>query len=304
MKKVACCLAWTLLIAAVSTHADEIHARHEVEWRMEIAERTRSALIHVPDAVDPSKPLPLVIVLHGGGGNAESAARQTGLSALADREQFIVAYPNGSSRLFSNRLLTWNAGTCCAYAQKNNVDDVGFIRALIQKLQSNYAIDPKRIYATGISNGGMMSYRLACEMSGVLAAIAPVAAVQIAPTCTPTQPVSVIHFHGTADENVPVDGGRGRKALNEDLRPPVAESIRFWAQHNACGPVIRSRQGKLHRDEYPHCAAGSAVEYYLITGGGHAWPGGEQMLKRLDKPSQEISASETLWDFFKAHPKP
>lgn len=298
MKLIASCFLFATLLYALSAAASD------QELRLDVGGRSRTALIHTPDGADLSKPLPLVIVLHGGGGNAESAAKQTGLSVVADRDKFIVAYPNGTSRLFSNRFLTWNAGACCDYAQKNKVDDVGFIRALVAEIQHTHALDPKRIYATGISNGGMMSYRLACEMSDVLAAIAPVSAVQIAPSCTPSQPVSVIHFHGSADQNVLINGGVGKKALNNDMRPPVADSIQFWVKHNACGPAQSTQSGNIHREDYSGCSKGSAVTYYVITGGGHAWPGGQQMLKMLDKPSDEISASDTLWDFFKTHPKP
>lgn len=302
MKLIVLSLLLAALFFTAHAFAGSSDPSSEMVLRLDVGGRTRTALIHVPQDIDPGKPLPLVIVLHGGGGDAASAAKQTGLSVIADREKFIVAYPNGTSRLFSNRFLTWNAGACCDYAQKNNVDDVGFIRAMIADIQRKHAIDSKRIYATGISNGGMMSYRLACEMSDVLAAIAPVAAVQIT-RCTPSQPVSVIHFHGTADQNVLINGGVGTKALNDDVRPPVADSIRFWARHDACGPAQSTRNGHIHRDDYQACSRGTEVVYILITGGGHAWPGGQQMLRLLDKPTDEISASDTLWDFFRTHPK-
>jgi polyhydroxybutyrate depolymerase len=278
-------------------------ALSDITLSLESGKRTRTAQLHLPDGADTTKPLPLVIVLHGGGGAAESTMKQTGLSAVADREHFIAAYPNGTSRLFSNRLLTWNAGSCCAYAQENDVDDVGFIRALVIEIQHRYLIDPKRIYATGLSNGGMMSYRLACEMSDVLAAIAPVSAVQVVSRCTPTQPVSVIHIHGTADENVTLDGHPGKKALTHDVRPPVADTLKFWTQHDGCSAAVSTQSGAVHRDAYT-CKNGSAVEYLLITGGGHAWPGGERLLRALDEPSNALAASDTIWEFFKAHPKP
>ena len=280
-----------------------VYAASDDELRLDFGGRSRTALLHIPQGADLSKPLPLVIVLHGGGGGAESTIKQTGLNAIADREHFIAVYPNGTSRLFSNRFLTWNAGACCAYAQQNKVDDAGFIRALVVQIQHAHAIDTKRIYATGLSNGGMMSYRLACEMSDVLAAISPVSAVQVVDHCTPTQPVSVIHIHGSADENVPIMGGVGKKALNDDVRPPVADTLKFWTQYDGCGAATSTQSGAVHREVYD-CKNGSAVEYLLISGGGHSWPGGERLLRMLDKPSNALAASDTIWEFFKAHPKP
>ena len=138
--------------------------------------RTRTYLLHIPPQYDDSKSLPLIIVLHGGGGNSENMMKKTGFNNLSDENGFIVVYPDGIGR-FKNRLLTWNAGHCCGYALDNNVDDVGFIRTLIEKLQENFNIDLKRIYLTGHSNGGMMTYRLGAELSDILAAVAPVAVV-------------------------------------------------------------------------------------------------------------------------------
>ena len=151
------------------------------------AGRERSYILHLSPTLAPERKYPLVIVLHGGGGNAASAGKMTGMNQQANRENFIVVYPNGAGRL-GDRLLTWNSGNCCGYALDHQVDDVGFLRALVERLLTQYPIDPKRVYATGISNGGMMSYRLACEASDLVAAIAPVAAA-LNTECKPVEPV-------------------------------------------------------------------------------------------------------------------
>src|SRR5580704_8834959 len=146
-----------LSFLAMPTHADELKPGDH-KLALTTGGQGRTYLLHLPPIYDGKRSLPLVIVLHGGGGNAPGAARMTGFSEKADKEGFVVAYPNGSGRL-RNRLLTWNSGNCCGYALDNSVDDVGFIRALIDALEKTRAIDPTRVYATGMSNGGMMTYR-------------------------------------------------------------------------------------------------------------------------------------------------
>jgi polyhydroxybutyrate depolymerase len=230
---------------------------------------------------------------------------------LADKEDFIVVYPDGSGRL-EDKLLTWNSGNCCGYALDHKIDDVGFIRALIETLQRDYPINAQRIYATGMSNGGMMSYRIGCELSDKIAAIAPVAGA-LNVECRPTQPVSVIAFHGTDDQHVLYDGGKPK--IQADPHPredkSVAYAMNFWAQHNRCAmtpardergtPALSGANGIIH-DTYANCANGIAVELYTIKGSGHAWPGGKSYLSG-DTPTREISASELMWEFFKRHSK-
>ncbi len=273
--------------------------------------RERAYLVHLPPAIGNSS-LPLVLVLHGGGGNATSAARMTQMSALADEESFIVVYPDGTGH-FDDKLLTWNSGNCCGYALDNKIDDVGFIRVLIEKLTRDYLIDARRVYATGISNGGMISYRLACELSDKLAAIAPVAGA-LNVECKPAQPVSVIAFHGTNDQNVPYNGGAGSKSIDPHPRTDqsVAYALTFWSQFDHCAPMpardergnpaLSGANGIVH-DTYSNCANGAGVELYTIKGGGHAWPGGDRLTVLLDAPAKEISATELMWKFFKQHPK-
>ena len=193
----------------------------------------RTFLIHVPPGLDKGRPVPLVVVFHGGGGNAMNAARMSGMSAKADSEQFLVAYPSGTGR-GSSGLLTWNTWGCCGPALDQQVDDVKFVRAMVGMLEREYSIDAKRIHATGLSNGGMMAYRVGCEASDVFAAIAPVAGALDTDDCRPAAPVSAIIFHGTADKDVRYEGGKPVTAFDrhERVDKPVSYAVDTFTRAN------------------------------------------------------------------------
>jgi polyhydroxybutyrate depolymerase len=263
----------------------------------------RSYVLHVPR--DVKRPAALVIVLHGGGGSAKNVIAQTGFDAEADRNGFIVAYPEGTARA-NGRFHTWNAGACCGVAVERGMDDVGFIRAMVADIAAAYPIDPQRITATGLSNGGMMAYRLACEASDLIAAIAPVSAVIVVAPCEPRFPVSVIHIHGTADSHVPIEGGVGAKSISQYPYLPVERSIALWAAYDDCGkdPMVSAPAPSVTLQSYPRCTPGIAVDYYVIEGGRHAWPGGKRLAKFLDEPSKAMDATPLIWQFFATHPKP
>lgn len=266
----------------------------------------RSYLLYVPSKTDESKTYPLIIAMHGGGGHAEINETMTGLQAEARRVKAILVHPNGSGR-FMGRWLTWNAGNCCGYALERQIDDVGFINALIDDLSSKYPIDPKRIYATGMSNGAKMSYQLACHLSDKIAAIAPVAGSMEVPDCAPKYPVSVMAFHGTADKHVLYEGGAPEK-FRDKRNPRVDNSVRsaisYWATHNRCTQAAeRTQKWGIVRDAYSECAGGSSVVLYSILGGGHAWPGGKKARQSADTPAESLSASRKMVDFFLAHPR-
>jgi len=301
------------LVSSVAACAAPMNATANDElYTLDFGGRTRSYILHLPPTISSTKPVPLVVNLHGGGGNAKSALEQTGFNAEADRNGFIVVYPNGTgaphpllNAMGRGEYYSWNAGTCCGYAVQHRVDDVGFIRALIATLERQYPIDRKRIYATGISNGGMMAYRLACEMSDTFAAIGVVSGVLTDNSCRPAQPVPVIHFHGTADQNVPLLGGVGPKSVDKTPKPPVMDTIDFWIKRDGASPQPQvTRFGSITKRVYAAANGSAEVVFYLIAGGGHAWPGGKQMLSILDKPTMEISATQLIWQFFAAHPKP
>lgn len=288
-------------------------AAGDPKLQLEYGGLDRSYLLHLPSPL-PNNPLPLVVVLHGGGGSAESAARMTGFDAEADEGGFIVVYPEGTDRsrplmsfLGKPGFLTWNAGHCCGYAQENAIADVGFIRAVVAQVVKDNGADPKRVYATGISNGGMMAYRLACEASDMFAAIAPVSAIVDVSSCKPTQPVSVFHIHGAKDENVPLDGGVGKKAMDKEGkagRPPVQDSIDLWVKQDGCSVTVHSKEPDVDMTNYGGCRDGSEVAYFVILDGGHAWPGGQRVASFLDEPSKALDATSEIWRFFKEHAKP
>lgn len=257
-----------------------------------------------PGLLNAKRKVPLVLVLHGGGGNAEITERMTGFTAKAEKEGFIVVYPEGSSR-FKDRLLTWNAGHCCGYALNNKVDDVGFISALIDKLVRDYPVDPRRIYATGISNGGMMSHRLGIELAHKMAAIAPVVGALFGDEKAPAQPVSALMINGMLDKSVPYQGGPpgGRFPGSWDgtlVKAAIAQS-EFWAEANRCAadPVLEEL-GSVVRRQY-RCPGGKAVEAILLKDTGHTWPGGQRGFRGADDPGSSLNATGVIWDFFKGH---
>lgn len=249
--------------------------------------RQRSFIVHVPAGRPAGVRSPAVIVFHGGGGNARNAIEQTGMSAQADLDGFLAVYPYGTGRQ-SSRQLTWNAGACCGYAVDERVDDVAFVAALIDHLESRYGADPRRIFLTGMSNGGMMSYRLACELSERIAAIAPVAG-SMANQCRPSAPVSVVAFHGTADRHVPYDGGAPPIKADPHPRidPPVSDTIAFWAGHNRCSAPATAPAGADITHQTQACPGGVEVALYTIQGGAHTWP---------------ASATQLMSRFFRQHP--
>jgi polyhydroxybutyrate depolymerase len=267
--------------------------------------RDRSYIVYVPASASRSGPVPVVLVFHGGTGTADSAIHMSGFSDVADRNGFVVVYPNGTGRLSDDKLLTWNGGDCCGYAQQNNVDDVGFARAIVTDLGLHLNVDVKRIYATGMSNGAILSQRLACEAAELFAAVAPVSGTLNFSPCRPSRPISVIEFHGTADQHIPYEGGYGPQSLVNVDFASVTASIGFWTAFDGCGanPQTSSFQDVRH-DTYTGCAGSTAVELYTVVGGGHAWPGGQGGWADSDRPTMTISASDLIWAFFAAHPMP
>lgn len=272
----------------------------------------RSYLIHVPPQYDAATPTSVVLAFHGGLTNGEQMARFCGLSDKADEAGFVCVYPNGTGRL--SAALTWNGGNCCGYAKQNQTDDVAFVRALLRDLSQVATIDRKRVFATGMSNGAIFSYRLASEMSDQIAAIAPVAGAMGSETCNPTRPVSIIHFHGTDDDFCPFEGGRGRKSVSGSDFYSVEHTIQAWIKADGCPPEpsvnrleagggrLQDEEDRVIRKTYGPGRDGSEVVLYLIEGGGHTWPGRHPRLFFLGKSTRLISANDLMWDFFQRHP--
>lgn len=291
----------TACVAAPAPDAAPAPGDHEQS--VTVDGRQRSFVVHVPAGMPADRPVPVVIVLHGGGGNARNAMQQTGMSELADRSGFLAVYPDGTGRL-DRAVLTWNAGSCCGRAMDEQVDDVAFVATLIDHVERRYAGDRRRIYVTGMSNGGMLSYRLACELADRIAAIAPVAGA-MGVDCRPSAAVSVVAFHGTADRHVPYSGGIPQVQADPHVRrdAPVADTIAFWADHNGCtGSATEDVSADTTRRVHT-CPDGVGVTLYTINGGGHAWPGGPSARAGADQPTGAISATQLMWEFFRQHAK-
>jgi polyhydroxybutyrate depolymerase len=247
---------------------------------------TRHYRLHVPALYRPGQPAPLVVNLHGLGADSREQEALSNMSAKADAEGFIVVYPDGIDH-------RWAAGPGA-----ESQADRRFIRDLVQQLQQQYTLDPQRIYATGISNGGGMTNRLGCDLADVIAAIAPVeGAYNFWQTCAPSRPMPVLAFHGTADTVVPYEGtGRG------DLAPPIREWAAAWAKRDGCAaqPAITLSTQDVTGETWENCQGNATVVLYTIEKHGHGWPG-SRFLPQVT--SQAINATDVMWDFFKAHPK-
>jgi len=267
----------------------------------------RNYLVHVPPQYDPATPMPVVLAFHGGGANAGNMVTFSGLNEKADEAGFIVVYPEGTGRL--ERMRTFNAGNCCGYAASQQIDDVAFTRRILDDLENVANVDRRRIFATGMSNGAMMAYRLASELSDRIAAIAPVGGSMGTKDCHPGRAVSVMHFHGDADEFVPFKGGRGRGISGTDFYS-VEHSIAAWAKADGCGTTPTTTRLPDQQDDgtavkevrYDSGKDGSEVVLVLIEGGGHTWPGREPRLRSLGVSTRDISANDMMWEFFQRHP--
>ena len=269
---------------------------------------TRYYRMYIPTSYDHATPTPLVLVFHFGGGNSQIIETVTGMSEKAEEEGFIVVYPDGTG-IYQDRLLTWNAGFCCGYALEHDIDDVGYIEALIDSLRKSYAIDPSCIYATGFCNGAGLTHRLGAELSHIFAAIAPVAGTsggthtedtpvwQIPP---PDNPVSVLIMHGQKDLFVPYEGGETKGKGTYSIFS-VEDSVSFWVEHNSCQLIPeRTEDNGVIKDVYSPGKGITEVIVYTLTEEGHAWPGGEKF-PGGDEPITDISATDIIWEFFSTH---
>ena len=274
---------------------------------LKVDELTRSYMVHVPPDYDPQEPVPVVLALHGAMMNGPMMAAFSGLSEKADEAGFLAVYPNGTG--VANLLLTWNSGGLTGKLAENQPDDVAFVAALLDDLATVVKVDPKRVYAAGMSNGGMMCYRLAAELSDRIAAIAPVGGTMAIGTCKPKRPVPVIHFHGTDDQLVPFKGlgGEGPRFLSFKS---VEETIDLWIRKNGCPeepevnelPDSADDGTSVTRKSYGPGKQGAEVVLLEINGGGHTWPGREAAFGFLGKSTQDISANDLIWEFFLRHP--
>lgn len=249
----------------------------------------RTALVHIPASVDLEAAAPLVLNFHGLTSNAEQQVFFSGMNPKADAEGFIVVYPNGVQS-------SWNAGACCGAAIDQQIDDVGFVRALVAQLSNTLCIDERRIYATGMSNGGFMSHRLACEAADLFAAVAPVSAVNGMDSCTPSRPVPVMMFNGTLDPLVAYNGG--------GLFGSAEQTFIDWGTRDVCGdaPKPGKSNGAASCVQHELCDADTSVVFCTFTGMGHCWPG--NAFCPFGAASTDLSANDEMWEFFSKYTLP
>jgi polyhydroxybutyrate depolymerase len=271
-----------------------------------IGETDRSYFVHIPPKYDANKPTPVVLVLHGAGTNGSITVWFTGMSKKADDAGFLAVYPNGTG--LAGLMLTWNAGGVRA-KQDGQADDVAFLGKVLDDLANVANVDSKRVYATGMSNGGMMCYRLAAELSDRIAAIAPVAGTMAIDNYNPKRPVPVMHFHGTADTMVPFGGPGGRTPKFLGFKS-VEDTIKICVKANGCPeePEIVKLPDKtgdgtpVTQKTYGPGKGGAEVVLFVIEGGGHTWPGQQPPVGFIGKSTKNISANDLIWAFFEKHP--
>jgi polyhydroxybutyrate depolymerase len=249
---------------------------------------TRDYIVHVPPGYDPATPTPLVLNMHGYTSNAEQQVPFSNMNATADAEGFIALYPDG----YEN---SWNAGVCCGQAAAEGIDDVGFLVSVVTDVSGKLCIDPDRVFASGMSNGGYMSHRLACEASDVFAAVAPVAGGLGIVGCSPPRPVPVIMFHGTDDSIVSFDQAEA--------------ALSAWGSHDSCTSTpVTTHFGDSYCDVHETCDGGSEVGLCALAGMDHCWPGGEPPRWLCETfvgtYSVDINANDYMWEFFSRHPMP
>lgn len=277
----------------------------------------RAFILHVPPATHQGQPLPLLIVLHGGGGTGQKMQRFLGFDSYADERGFYVAYPDSYQPPGEQGTFHWNDGR--GTEKTSGVDDVKFLVEMIAEIGRRVPLDERRVYVTGASNGGMMTYRLGCETKGVFAGIAPVIAnipELIFANCQPTVPLNFLAINGSADPLVPLEGGE----ICEELRfgcaggrvVSQAESVGVFAAANGCDSVPQSLTLPVKVDDgtfveqqtYPNCASGTQVVAYIIHNGGHTWPPLPGQLPAAGAQSRNLDATRVIVDAFFPRLKP
>lgn len=300
-------ISFLLLLPASENPKVLAPGNHQQTLKFQDEERTYT--IHIPPNYDGSKDLPVILVLHGAGMNSEMMAGFCDISKTADRENFITVFPNGTG--YRQIFLTWNAGGVKGWGGVTKANDLQFLNAVLDDLPKRVRVDTKRIYATGMSNGAMMCYRLASELSQRIAAIAPVSGTMAVPKNNAKRPMPILHFHGTKDTLVPY-GGPNRSTPARFQFKSVEDTIKTWVKFNQCKETPDTKKiadrfmdgTEVTRYHYADGKNGSEVILYKIEGGGHTWPGEESPTRLIGQSTREISANELIIDFFQKHKLP
>ncbi|MFO0936389.1 MAG: PHB depolymerase family esterase [Gemmataceae bacterium] len=272
--------------------------------KLTVENRERSYLLHIPKSYDPKSPTPVVLALHGAGMDGSMMVWFSGLNKKSDDAGFVVVYPSGTG---TGPFLTWNAGGFAGKMAEGKPNDVVFISQMLDDLKTIITVDDKRVYACGMSNGGMMSYRLAAELSDRIAAVAPVAGTIAIDESKPKRPVPVLHIHGSKDSIVPFEMTKGKTPAFIKLKS-VEDSIQTWVKLNGCREKPKtetiSKDGdemKVTRTIYGDGKENSEVVLVVVEGGGHTWPGQKPPVGFIGKSTLTISANDLIWEFFQKH---
>lgn len=274
---------------------------HRYVNSIKVGKIRRSYVVNVPAGYG-AKPAPVVLVLHGALGSTFTVSWDTRMTEKANKQGFIVVYPRGIG--IAKTLGTWNAGDCCGLAKLKNIDDIAFLKSLLKQIRSDYNVDADRIYIAGASNGGMMAYRAAIEMSDQIAAIATASGTMMTSAKIPGDPVSVLAFHGTKDRVVPYEGGTGGLPFWKIEGTKVADNVKYWVERDGCSnKVVREVVGNYIKETYCHGSNGTEVCVYTVKNGKHNWPGGRASILRNDPAMSKVDATDIICKFFLAHPK-
>jgi polyhydroxybutyrate depolymerase len=290
--------------AAVAPRGRRIDASLQVDGS------TRTYHLYVPRSL-PDRAVPLLVALHGGLGSGSQFEQNTDFDGLAEANGFIVVYPDGTPTGYGPGRLVWNAGGCCgrAEASRNDVDDVAFVSALIGHLESTYRIDPHRVFVTGHSNGALLAFALACQLSTTVDAIAVQAGALMEPSCHPAAPVSVMEIHGTEDQNIPINGGKGTRGVSGVTFPPPVVALETLATADGCrSPVVTGDAANraVTIETWGSCKRMTSVEWVKVTGANHAWmghPGTPGSVLLVGEPFMGFDSSAAVWSFLADHPR-
>lgn len=299
-------LALMIFMSARSAHAD-LANHHERRMVVNGVERTYQVHFPSPMPVNLREGIPLVIVLHGGRSNADNIAKASRFSALADKNGFMVVFPDGTGKI-EGRRLTWNAGSCCDYAMENDSEDIAFIEELIDYMIKFQGANKHHIYVAGLSNGGMMAYRLAGALSDKIAAVGIVSGGMFPDQPPPRTPISILIMHGKRDRVIPLEGGPADHRL---ISSYVKERARFlsaqnaldyWRIANGCKKEMTTEtMGRIVTQIYRQCANNTVVALQVLDNSGHNWPGSPKLIfSEFDDGTHYLGhdATSVLWSFF------
>lgn len=289
----------------VSTIEKEITKPGNYTLTLKMDEADRYFKVHIPESYNKNIPTPLIIALHGGGGDMETQSQEEyyHLISKSNKEGFLIAFPNGYSQFTSGKFATWNAGNCCGEAREKKIDDVLFIKEVVKKISQLVNVAQNNIFAIGMSNGGMMAYRLACEASEIFKAIASVAGTDNTTYCHSKKTISILHIHAKNDDHVLYQGGAGkpffdRSKVTEFTSVPATTNK--WIKKMKCPkqPQKVLKNAGAYCDSYSPCDGDREFKVCITQDGGHSWPGGKTP-RGTNKNSTALDANQEIWDFFK-----